>query len=42
MTTRNLPFTDNVESGLNDWTGSGLWHLSRGFLEFRQSCLGMQ
>jgi murein DD-endopeptidase MepM/ murein hydrolase activator NlpD len=26
-TTRNLPFIDNVESGTNEWTSSGLWQL---------------
>jgi Peptidase family M23/Bacterial pre-peptidase C-terminal domain len=26
-TTRSVPFSDNVESGLNGWTGSGLWRL---------------
>jgi hypothetical protein len=24
---RSLPFMDNVESGVNNWTGSGLWQL---------------
>jgi hypothetical protein len=24
---RNLPFSNNVESGVSDWTPSGLWHL---------------
>ncbi len=26
-TTRNLPFFDTAEAGLNGWTGSGLWRL---------------